>query len=304
MPRLKIGTRGSPLALAQAREARDRLAAAHGLAPDDIEIVAITTTGDRIRDRPLTEFGGKGMFTKEIEEALTAGEIDLAVHSMKDMPAQLPRGLAIAALLPREDARDAFLSPIAQSLAALPQGAVIGSSSVRRTAQVLRMRPDVKMVQLRGNVETRLRKLADGVAQATFLACAGLNRLGLAGRITAPMPVEIMLPAVAQGAIGIEIRASDEKSRALIAAINHRDTEIAIDCERAFLAALDGSCRTPIAGHAVLDGGSLRFRGHSLTLDGRHCFETTRHGGPVDAARMGREAGEEVKATGGALIAS
>ncbi len=166
------------------------------------------------------------------------------------------------------------------------------------------MRPDVKSVLLRGNVETRLRKLAEGAAQATFLACAGLNRLGLADRITAPMPVEIMLPAVAQGAIGIEIRQHDEKTRALIAAINHRDTEIAVDCERAFLAALDGSCRTPIAGHAVLMGGTLRFRGHSLTLDGRHCFETAREGSPADAARLGREAGEEVKALGGALIAS
>jgi hydroxymethylbilane synthase len=304
MPRLRIGTRGSPLALAQARETRDRLAAAHGLAPADLEIVTITTTGDRIRDRPLAEIGGKGLFTKEIEEALTAGAIDLAVHSMKDMPAQLPKGLTIAALLPREDARDAFISPVAQSLASLPQGAVIGSSSVRRTAQVLRMRPDVKTVQFRGNVETRLRKLAEGVAQATFLACAGLNRLGLADKITAPVPVEIMLPAVAQGAIGIEIRQHDEKTRALIAAINHRDTEIAVVCERAFLAALDGSCRTPIAGHAVLDGGILSFRGHSLSLDGAHCFETTRQGSPADAARMGREAGEEVKALGGALIAS
>ncbi len=304
MPRMKIGTRGSPLALAQARETRDRLAAAHGFAPDDIEIVAIATTGDRIRDRPLAEIGGKGLFTKEIEAALLAGEIDLAVHSMKDMPAQLPKGLAIAALLPREDARDAFISPVAQSLASLPRGAVIGSSSVRRTAQVLRLRPDVKTVQFRGNVETRLRKLAEGAAQATFLACAGLNRLGLAGKITAPVPVEVMLPAVAQGAIGIEIRQHDDKTRALLAAINHRATEIAVDCERAFLAALDGSCRTPIAGHAVLDGGTLRFRGHSLTLDGVHCFETTRHGNHADAARLGREAGEEVKATGGSLIAS
>ena len=304
MPRLKIGTRGSPLALAQAREARDRLAAAHGLAPDEIEIVAITTTGDRINNKPLAEIGGKGLFTKEIEEALLAGAIDMAVHSMKDMPAQLPAGLVIAALLPREDARDAFISPVAPSLAALPQGAAIGSSSVRRTAQVLRLRPDVKTVQFRGNVETRLRKLTEGVAQATFLACAGLNRLGLADKITAPMPIDIMLPAVAQGAIGIEIRADDDKTRALLAAINHRDTEIAVTCERAFLAALDGSCRTPIAGHAVLDGGTLRFRGHSLTLDGVHCFETTRHGGHADAARMGREAGEEVRALGGALIAS
>ncbi|HEY5598773.1 MAG TPA: hydroxymethylbilane synthase [Kiloniellales bacterium] len=304
MPRLKIGTRGSPLALAQARETRDRLAAAHGISPDEIDIVAISTTGDRIRDRPLAEIGGKGLFTKEIEEALLAGAIDLAVHSMKDMPAQLPPGLIIGALLPREDARDAFISPVAQSLTGLPHGATIGSSSVRRTAQVLRMRPDVKTVQFRGNVETRLRKLAEGVAQATFLACAGLNRLGLSDKITAPMPVEIMLPAVAQGAIGLEIRQHDETTRALVAAINHRDTAIAVACERAFLAALDGSCRTPIAGHAVLDGAALRFRGHSLTLDGVHCFETTRQGSHADAARMGREAGEEVKAAGGALIAS
>jgi len=304
MPRLKIGTRGSPLALAQARETRDRLAAAHGLTLDEIEIVAITTTGDRIDNKPLAEIGGKGLFTKEIEEALLAGAIDMAVHSMKDMPAQLPEGLIIAALLPREDARDAFISPVAPSLAAMPRGATIGSSSVRRTAQVLRMRPDLRTVQFRGNVETRLRKLAEGVAQATFLACAGLNRLGLADKITAPMPIDIMLPAVAQGAIGIEIRADDDKIRALLAAVNHRDTEIAVACERAFLAALDGSCRTPIAGHAVLDGDILRFRGHSLTLDGVHCFETTRHGGHADAARMGREAGEEVKALGGALIAS
>ena len=304
MSRLKIGTRGSPLALAQARETCDRLTAAHGLAPDEIEIVAITTTGDRINNKPLAEIGGKGLFTKEIEEALLAGAIDMAVHSMKDMPAQLPEGLIIAALLPREDARDAFISPVAPSLAGLPLGAAIGSSSVRRTAQVLRMRPDLKTVQFRGNVETRLRKLAEGVAQATFLACAGLNRLGLADKITAPMPIDIMLPAVAQGAIGIEIRADDDKTRALLAAVNHRDTETAVACERAFLAALDGSCRTPIAGHAVLDGGTLRFRGHALTLDGVHCFETARQGSHADAVRMGREAGEEVKALGGALIAS
>ena len=207
MPILKIGTRGSPLALAQAHETRHRLMAAHGLAESEIEIVVITTTGDRIRDRPLAEIGGKGLFTKEIEEALMAGAIQLAVHSMKDMPAQLPAGLTMAALLPREDPRDAFMSPVAASLDDLPQGAVVGSSSVRRTAQVLRLRPDLKPIQFRGNVETRLRKLSDGVAQATFLACAGLNRLGLADRITQPVPVDVMLPAVAQGAIGIETRA-------------------------------------------------------------------------------------------------
>lgn len=302
MPRLKIGTRGSPLAIAQAREARDRLMAAHGLGEDEIEIVTIATTGDRIRDRPLTEVGGKGMFTKEIEEALLAGIIDFAVHSMKDMPARLPDGLVISTLLPREDAREAFLSPVAQSIAELPHGATIGSSSVRRTAQLLRLRPDVKTVLFRGNVETRLRKLAAGEAHATFLAAAGLNRLGLAGKITALVPMDVMLPAIAQGAIGLEIRKNDATTRALLAPINHPETQIAVSCERAFLAALDGSCRTPLAGHAKPQDGVLHFRGHALTLDGVHCFETTRQGSPADAERVGRDAGEEVKARGGALI--
>ena len=212
-------------------------------------------------------------------------------------------GLVVAALLPREDARDAFLSPIAHSIAELPQGATVGSSSVRRTAQLLRLRPDIKTVQFRGNVETRLRKLADGIAQATLLAAAGLNRMGLAGKITSIIPIDTMLPAVAQGAIGIEINENDNQTRQLLAAINHDETEIAIACERAFLTALDGSCRTPLAGHATLVGDTLRFRGHALTPDGIHCFETARQGAPADAARMGTEAGEEVKAAGGALIA-
>ncbi len=303
MPRLKTGTRGSPLALAQAREARARLMSAHGFSEDEIEIVTITTTGDRIRDRPLTEVGGKGMFTKEIEEALLAGTIDFAVHSMKDMPARLPEGLSISTFLPREDAREAFISPVASSIAGLPQAAIVGSSSVRRTAQLLRLRPDIKTVLFRGNVETRLRKLAQGEAHATFLAAAGLNRLGLADKITLLIPMDIMLPAVAQGAIGLEHRTNDEATRGLLAAINHRDTDIAVSCERAFLAALDGSCRTPLAGHAMLENGRLHFRGHALTLDGVHCFETTREGAAADAERMGRDAGEEVKARGGALIA-
>ena len=303
MPQLRIGTRGSPLALYQAHETRRQLMAAHGYAEADVEIVVITTTGDRVRDRPLAEIGGKGLFTKEIEEALLAGDIQLAVHSMKDMPAVLPDGLIMAALLEREDVRDAFLSPVAQAIDDLPQGAVVGSSSVRRTAQLLRVRPDIKPVQFRGNVETRLKKLSEGVAQATFLACAGLKRLGMADKITSAVPVEVMLPAVAQGAIGIETRADDGKTRDLLAAINHRETEIAVTCERAFLKALDGSCRTPLAGHARLENGKLHFRGHALTLDGKHCFETTRAGAPADAARMGTEAGAEVKARGGELIA-
>ncbi|HUR44013.1 MAG TPA: hydroxymethylbilane synthase [Aestuariivirga sp.] len=303
MPLLKIGTRGSPLALAQAREARTRLIAAHGFSEDAIEIVSISTTGDRIRDRPLTELGGKGMFTKEIEEALLAGAIDFAVHSMKDMPARLPDGLVISTLLPREDAREAFLSPVAANVLELPQGATVGSSSVRRTAQLLRLRPDIKTVLFRGNVETRLRKLAEGAAHATFLAAAGLNRLGLADKITSLISLDVMLPAVAQGAIGLEMRENDKATHGLLAAINHNETEIAVSCERAVLAALDGSCRTPLAGHARLDKGVLRFRGQALTLDGVHCFEATREGAPADAERMGREAGEEVKMRGGALIA-
>ena len=303
MPKLKIGTRGSPLALYQANETRDRLMAAHGYAAADIEIVVITTTGDRVRDRPLSEIGGKGLFTKEIEEALFAREIDLAVHSMKDMPARLPDGLTIAALLPREDVRDAFLSPVARSIDTLAQGATVGSSSVRRAAQLKRLRPDLNVIQFRGNVETRLRKLEEGVAQATFLAAAGLKRLGLADRIASLVPTDVMLPAVAQGCIGIETREDDAKTREILAAINHEPSAIAVNCERAFLAALDGSCRTPLAGHAVIDNGTVKFRGHALTLDGVHCFETERAGTPGDAARMGREAGEQVKAEGGSLIA-
>jgi hydroxymethylbilane synthase len=303
MPKLKIGTRGSPLALYQANETRDRLMAAHGYGPEDIEIVVITTTGDRVRDRPLSEIGGKGLFTKEIEEALFAREIDLAVHSMKDMPARLPDGLVIAALLPREDVRDAFLSPVAGSIADLAEGATVGSSSVRRAAQLKRLRPDLNVIQFRGNVETRLRKLDEGVAQATFLAAAGLRRLGLAEKITALVPTEVMLPAVAQGCIGIETREDDAAVRELLRPLNHEASAVAVDCERAFLAALDGSCRTPLAGHAVFDGGGIRFRGHALTHDGVHCFETTRQGAAADARRMGREAGEQVKAEGGSLIA-
>ena len=302
MSLLKIGTRGSPLALYQANETRDRLVAAHGLAKDDIEIVVITTTGDRVRDRPLAEIGGKGLFTKELEEALFDGSIHMAVHSMKDMPAVLPDGLMMAAILPREDVRDAFISLMANSLEALPHSAILGSSSVRRSAQALRLRPDLKPVQFRGNVETRLRKLGEGVAQATFLACAGLHRLGMADKITMAMPIEVMLPAVAQGAIGIEVRQDDERTRSLLAAINDKASETTVTCERAFLAALDGSCRTPLAGHAQLRDGTLHFRGHALTLDGVHCFETTRTGPASDAARMGADAGAEVKALGGSLI--
>jgi hydroxymethylbilane synthase len=300
--RLRIGTRGSKLALTQANEAKRCLAEANRIAPEAIDIIVITTTGDRVRDRPLAEIGGKGLFTKEIEEALLAGSIDVAVHSMKDMPARLPEGLVIGALLPREDARDALLSPHAASLEALPRGATIGSSSVRRSAQLLRRRPDVKIVPFRGNVDTRLRKLDAGDVHATFLACAGLNRLGLSDRITAPVPADVMLPAVAQGAVGLEVREADEATRHLVAAVDHPETSTRVACERAFLFVLDGSCRTPLAGHATLDGHNLAFLCEALTPDGKHVFTAERAGSGSDAARMGAEAGAEVKAKGGSIL--
>jgi hydroxymethylbilane synthase len=291
------------LALAQAHETRKRLAAAHGLSEDRFEIVVIATTGDRIRDRPLAEIGGKGLFTKELEEALLAGAIDLAVHSMKDMPAILPKGLAIAAILPREDARDALLSPKASDLQSLPKAALLGSSSVRRTAQALRLRPDLKSVPFRGNVETRLRKLQEGVADATFLAVAGLRRLGLAKHITCIVEMDEMLPAVAQGAIGLQANEKDTKLRHLLEAIDDADSKDAIACERAFLAVLEGSCRTPIAGHAWFNQGRLHFRGQALTLDGASSFEHSVNGPRELAEDMGREAAERIKQSGGRVLA-
>ena len=291
------------MALAQAHETRERLMAAHGLASDAFEIVTFVTTGDAIRDRPLSEIGGKGLFTKELEEALFAGAIDLAVHSMKDMPAKPPESLDIAALLPREDPRDAFISLTAKTLNELPQNAVLGSSSVRRTAQALRMRPDLATAPFRGNVQTRLKKLQDGIAHATFLAVAGLNRLGLTDKITSIMSMDDMLPSVAQGAIGIQINARDDATRKMLLPLNHETTYSAVICERGFMAALDGSCRTPIAGHAIIENNMLKFRGEALTLDGKHVFKVSREGPISDGFAMGKDAGEEVKARGGQLIA-
>jgi hydroxymethylbilane synthase len=292
--KIRIGTRGSPLALAQARQVAARLAAAHGLAAEQCELVVIKTTGDRITDRPLIEAGGKGLFTKELEEALLSGDIDLAVHSMKDMPALLPDGLHIAAILEREDPRDAFVSLKYGSLAEMPVGAVIGTSSPRRQAQALRARPDLTVVGLRGNVETRLRKLGEGVADATFLACAGLNRLGLAQHITAVMDTGVMLPAVAQGAIGIEIRAEDAATATLLAPLNDPETALCVAAERAYLAQLEGSCRTPIAGFAELRDNRLRMRGEILSTDGSAAF-TAEHVGDIDAAaRLGEKVAADV----------
>jgi len=292
---VRIGTRGSPLALRQAHEVRDRLAAAHGWDHQAIEIEIISTSGDRIKHRPLREFGGKGLFTKEIEEGLLAGTIDLAVHSMKDLETDLPDGLVIGALLEREDVRDAFLSPRAASLADLPEGARLGTASLRRQAQVKRARPDLEVVPFRGNVETRLRKLQEGEADATLLALAGLRRLGLEDRATALLEPAEMLPAIGQGAIGIEVREDNAAIRELLAPIHDQETATCIAAERAFLAALDGSCHTPIAGLARLDGGRLAFRGEILTPDGRESHETVREGAPGDGAAMGADAGAELR---------
>jgi hydroxymethylbilane synthase len=297
--KVRIGTRGSALALAQAHETRDRLAAATGRSPDLFEIVVIKTSGDRILDRPLSEVGGKGLFTKEIEEALLDRSIDLAVHSSKDMPTVLPDGLEITAFLPREDVRDAFLSKRAKSLADLPAGAVVGTSSLRRRAMVRRLRPDLEVVEFRGNVQSRLRKLEEGVADATLLANAGLRRLGLETEIASLIATEDFLPAVGQGAICIESRADDEATRALVGLIHHADTATALTLERAFLRVLDGSCRTPIAGLARVEGDTVRFDGLILRPDGSEAHAVTRSGPVGEAEAIGREAGEHLKRLGG-----
>lgn len=289
---IRIGTRGSPLALAQAHEVQRRLAQAHERPQGDFEIVVIRTSGDRIQDRPLAEVGGKGLFTKEIEDALLAGEIHLAVHSAKDMATKLPPGLVIAAVLEREDVRDAFISLKYKSLAEMPPGAVVGTSSLRRQAQVKRLRPDLAIVGFRGNVETRLAKLEAGVADATFLATAGLNRLGKADRIASHVAVEEMLPAAAQGAIAIELRQADAATRRLVAPLDHQATALCIAAERAFLGRLDGSCRTPIAGLARLEGGRLAFLGELLAPDGSKAFSTARSGRAAEALDIGVAAAE------------
>ncbi|PWK76231.1 hydroxymethylbilane synthase [Aminobacter sp. AP02] len=296
---MRIGTRGSLLALAQAHETRARLMAAHGLPEEAFEIVTISTSGDRIQDRPLSLAGGKGLFTKELEEALYSGEIDFAVHSSKDMPTQLPDGLELSAFLPREDPRDAFIGRTAAKIMDLPEGAVVGSSSLRRQALIRRMRPDLDVVMFRGNVQTRLRKLDEGVAEGTILANAGLRRLGLAEIITDLMPLEVFPPAPGQGAICIESRIGDNAVTEKLSAIDHKPTGQALACERAFLAALDGSCRTPIAGYAMIDGDRLSFSGLILTPDGNLWHEAKAEGAAADAATIGRKAGEDVRARAG-----
>lgn len=298
-PVVRIGTRGSPLALAQVEEVQARLKAALGAAAPHFEVKIYKTTGDRIQDRLLSEAGGKGLFTKELEEALIAREIDFAVHSMKDMPTVLPEGLAIRSILPREDVRDAFISRKAKTFDDLPAGAVVATASLRRQAQVRRMRPDLQVAPLRGNVETRLRKLDEGVADATLLANAGLRRLGLEAHIASVVSSDLMLPACAQGAIGIEVRAGDADTTALIAHINHQPSALCVETERAFLGRLDGSCRTPIAGLAVLEAGRVHFRGMILKPDGSEAHATERRGAPQEAVKLAVDAAEELLAKAG-----
>ena len=289
---LKIGTRGSPLALAQAYETRQRLGAAFDLPEDAFEIVVIKTTGDNRAmidaDRPLKEIGNKGLFTKEIEEAMLKGEIDIAVHSTKDMPVEQPDGLVLDTFLPREDVRDAFISPTLSSIHDLPEGAVVGTSSLRRRAQLLNRRPDLKVVEFRGNVQTRLKKLADGVADCTFLAMAGLRRLDMKDVPATAISPDDMLPAIAQGTIGIERRSDDSRTAEMLAAIHHVETSQRLAAERSLLAGLDGSCETPIAGLAQVQDGQLHLRGEVLRPDGSEAISEEATGALEDGAKLGQ----------------
>jgi len=294
-PRFIIGTRGSPLALAQAYETRRKLGEAHGWEADALVLKVIRTSGDRIQDRALAEAGGKGLFTKEIDAALLAGVIDAAVHSAKDLPTFLSEGVALAGFLTREDPRDALVSALADTIEGLPRGATFGAASLRRQAQALRLRPDLKPQLLRGNVETRLKKVETGEIGATLLAMAGLKRLGLVHRARAPLSLEAFLPAVGQGAIALTARAHDSQTLAALVAISDSATGSELTAERAFLAELEGSCRTPIAGLARVAAGRLGFRGEVLGTDGSESFEVEAEGATEDAARLGAEAGRDLK---------
>ncbi len=294
--KLRIGTRGSPLALWQAHEVQARLAAAHGWRPEAIEIVVIKTSGDMIQDRALSQAGGKGLFTKEIDAALLERSVEIAVHSAKDMPTRFPDGIVIAGYLPRADVRDALISAKARTIAELPRGAVVGTASLRRQALVKRLRPDVVTTLLRGNVETRLGKAERGEIDATLLAVAGLTRLGQAHRAASFLPLEEFPPAIGQGAVAVTAMADDPETLAAVAAIADRPTGVALQAERAFLTVLDGSCRTPIAGHAVLEGETLRFSGLVLSEDGVQAFSAERKGAAGDAAAMGEDAGRDILA--------
>lgn len=303
-PQLRLGTRGSPLALAQAHETRRRLALAHGWPEDAVEVVPIRTTGDLIQDRALSEAGGKGLFTKELDRALLDGAIDLAVHSAKDLPTVLAEGLHLAGALPREDARDALIAAGGGNLDTVPHGGAVGTASLRRQAQLLRVRPDLRVRLLRGNVGSRLRRVEAGEFDATLLAMAGLNRLGLAHHATAVLEEDDFLPAVGQGAIAITTRAGDGATASAVDPIIDADTTTALTCERAYLAVLDGSCRTPIAGHATLEGDVLTFRGCVLSPDGRDAVSVRFTGVASAAAALGAAAAADLLARGSAGLLS
>ncbi len=293
--RFVIGTRGSPLALAQAHEFAGRLGSAHGWSREELPLEVIRTTGDAIRDRPLSEAGGKGLFTKEIDQAQLEGRVDYAIHSAKDLPTALPEGLSIAGYLPREDVRDALIARDVARIADLPRGAVVGSASLRRQAILRRARPDLEIVLLRGNVGSRLEKVSSGALDATLLALAGLKRLGLADRASGILSIEDCLPAVGQGAIAVVVRAGDDAVVEALQPVLCRSTGIALAAERAFLAELDGSCRTPIAGHATVEGDRFRLRGLLLAPDGRSAAEDFVEGPLRDAAPLGAELGRSLR---------
>jgi hydroxymethylbilane synthase len=298
---LRIGTRGSPMALRQTTLVRDRLVAAHPdlAAPGAIEIVTIRTTGDRVQDRLLAEIGGKGLFAKEIEEALLSGRIDLAVHSLKDLETWLPDGLVIACVMPRDDPRDVLVSRSGMSLAALPEGCRLGTASLRRQAQLLRHRPDLAIVPIRGNVGTRLRKLEAGGVDAIVLALCGLERLDLAGHASEILRREVMLPAVGQGALAIECRADDKEVRRLVEPLHDLVSAACVGAERAMLTALDGSCRTPIAALAEAEDGRLTIEGRLLTPDGSDEVRGSRQGAIADAEGLGLELGRDLRRRAG-----
>ena len=301
IPFLRIGTRGSPLALVQARHVRTLLAKEHSVDESEIEIVVIKTDGDRTQSENLSlkDIGGKGLFSKEIEAALLAGDVDVGVHSAKDMATALPQGLEMEVYLQREDIRDALICPSTNTLAELAEGAMIGTSSLRRAAQLRHFRPDLKIVEFRGNVDTRLQKLADGIADATLLAVAGLNRLGKSEVATSLLDPEIFPPAPAQGAIGIETRTDDKRTRSLLAPLNHEETHQAIVAERAMLAMLDGSCRTPIGVLSKRQGDRLQMSAQVLSPDGAQCFAEHIEGAAKDAPRLGRDLGQKLIAAAG-----
>jgi len=300
---IKIGTRGSPLALVQARDVKAKLIEAHSdLSESQIEIKVIKTSGDRILDRHLMNAGGKGLFTKEIEEALLAGEIDCAVHSSKDMPTKLPDGLHLSCFLPREDPRDAFISSKFSHFLDLPKNAVLGTASLRRRAQALKARPDLKVITFRGNVQTRLKKLQAGEADATFLALSGLKRLDMEDVATEKLALTEFLPAPAQGAVTVEVRDADEVMAQRLAPLHCEKTALEVAAERAFLAALDGSCRTPLAAHAAMQHNEILMHGQLFSLDGIQVFErhASAKASKEAAVRLGTEMGEQIKAEAGA----